>query len=180
MTVAHRRSCHLSWLVHIQRITSDAKRTLGFLKRNLGLAPSQLNLIAFTSLVQPKLLYASCVWDTHQSYPICSLEAAQTPTRILFVLTIHSKSACHSWKPALAYLTCLPAEDFKTNTIYHVLLPPSWSHRIHHYLLTLLQTYRIHPLQFHCPTLKNNSSLPLLIFYSFQDRAEKSSPWHRS
>lgn len=72
----HITSC-LSWAEHINHITSNANKTLGFLKRNLKHAPPHLKLAAYTTLVRPKLEYASAIWSPHQSYLIYTLEAIQ-------------------------------------------------------------------------------------------------------
>lgn len=67
----------LSWVSHINTITANASRTLGYLKRNLKSAPPHLRKLAFETYVRPKLEYASSIWAPHQSYLIKHIEAIQ-------------------------------------------------------------------------------------------------------
>lgn len=51
----------LSWQTHIDNIKNNANRTLGYLRRNFSLAPMQLKLLLYKTLVRPKLEYSSSV-----------------------------------------------------------------------------------------------------------------------
>ena len=53
----------LSWKTHINRITSNANKSLGFFKRNIKANHPQLKAMAYKALVRPQLEYASYVWD---------------------------------------------------------------------------------------------------------------------
>jgi hypothetical protein len=67
----------LSWRSHIAKTVAGASKTLNFVNRNLRLAPVDTKLTAFTSLVRPKLEYASSVWDPHHKNHVYSLEKVQ-------------------------------------------------------------------------------------------------------
>lgn len=67
----------LTWSSHINRITSDANRALGFLRRNINLAPSTVKLLAYETLVRPKLEFACAVWDLPQANSSTILESVQ-------------------------------------------------------------------------------------------------------
>ena len=68
-----------------QQITSDialkypskASRSLGLIKRNLWNCPRKVRETAYTSIVRPKLEYASASWDPHHKKDISTLERVQ-------------------------------------------------------------------------------------------------------
>lgn len=97
---------NLSWSDHVQHVISEANRNLGFLEKNLKFAPSHRKLLAFISLVRPKLDYISSVWDRHQSYLTCNLEAVQNHA-VRFIYFGCSYEANMSTLKACAKLTDL-------------------------------------------------------------------------
>lgn len=58
-------SHNLSWSAHITHVTNEANRVLGYLRRTLRLAPIPVKILAYLTLVRPKLEYACAVWDPH-------------------------------------------------------------------------------------------------------------------
>ena len=54
----------LKWDTHINRITSSASKTLGFIRRNLGACTMDTKKSAYTALVRPTLEYCSAVWGS--------------------------------------------------------------------------------------------------------------------
>ena len=67
----------LSWKTHINRITSNANKSLGFLKRNIKANHPQLKAMAYKAVVRPQLEYASCVWDPYTAIAIKQIEMVQ-------------------------------------------------------------------------------------------------------
>ena len=55
----------LSWKTHVSRITNNANKSLGFLRRNLKTKNTSLRENAYKAIVRPQLEYASPVWDPH-------------------------------------------------------------------------------------------------------------------
>ena len=55
----------LKWNSHIRNVCFKAKRTLGFLRRNLFSCPQDVKEAAYKSMVRPILVYGSTVWDRH-------------------------------------------------------------------------------------------------------------------
>lgn len=51
-------SNNLWWQTHVDYVTSNANRMLGFLRRNFSLAPISLTLLLYKTLVRSKLEYA--------------------------------------------------------------------------------------------------------------------------
>ena len=59
-------SSNISWTPHINKITSKASQSLGFLKRNFHSAKPETKAAAYKSIVRPSLEYSSSVWDAFQ------------------------------------------------------------------------------------------------------------------
>ena len=58
-------SSNLKWNTRVDRITANANRSLGFIRRNVKTKFPQIREMAYQSLVRPQLEYASVVWDPH-------------------------------------------------------------------------------------------------------------------
>ena len=67
----------LTWNAHINKITGNAKRTLGFLRRTLQHTNQTIRLNTYRTLVRPKLEYAATIWDPHHATQINQLEKVQ-------------------------------------------------------------------------------------------------------
>ena len=67
----------LSWKTHVSRITNNAKKSLGFLRRNLKTKSTSLRENAYKAIVRPQLEYASPVWDPHTKDDIQKIESVQ-------------------------------------------------------------------------------------------------------
>ena len=70
-------SSNHSWGNHIDNVTQKAHRSLNFLRRNLGKCSKTTKEMAYKSLVQPHLQYASSAWDPHQANHIRKIERVQ-------------------------------------------------------------------------------------------------------
>ena len=53
---------NLDWGQHISEIACKTTKTIGFLQRNLALAPKNTKEVAYKTLVRPQLEYAAPVW----------------------------------------------------------------------------------------------------------------------
>ena len=67
----------LRWDQHIDKVTSKANRTLGFVRRNLSKCPQDIKDQAYKSLVRPHLEYASAVWDPYHRCQLDKIEMVQ-------------------------------------------------------------------------------------------------------
>lgn len=86
----------ITWSSHINRITSDANRALGFLRCNINLAPSTVKLLAYETLVRPKLEFACAVWDLPQANSCTILEYVQNrAARFIFSNYSYHTSVTH-------------------------------------------------------------------------------------
>ena len=70
-------SPNLSWQNHVDFVVSAACKSLGFFRRTLRQADSSTKLLAYTTILRPKLEYASFIWNPHQTYLINKLESLQ-------------------------------------------------------------------------------------------------------
>ena len=70
-------SSNLTWNHHIKTTAAKANKTSGFVKRNLKGASKKAKILAYQTLVGPKLEYCSTVWAQHHQQTINSLEMVQ-------------------------------------------------------------------------------------------------------
>jgi len=67
----------LKWSEHCDRVSTNASRSLGLLRRNLYACSQDVKSQAFSAIVQPKLEYASSAWSPHTAKDINRLQAIQ-------------------------------------------------------------------------------------------------------
>ena len=67
----------LKWSSHINKTSSKASQTLGFLKRNLKNCKQSFKETAYIALVRSVLEYSCTVWDPHYKEDITRLEKIQ-------------------------------------------------------------------------------------------------------
>ena len=70
-------SDNLNWSDHINRVTSKASSSLGFIRRNIPTRHQQLRSAAYKAVVRPQLEYAASVWDPHTVIHINQIERVQ-------------------------------------------------------------------------------------------------------
>ena len=68
---------NLKWSSHITKITKKAYSTVGFLRRNLKMCPTDCRKTAYISLVRSVLDYGSIIWDPYLRRDIEKLERVQ-------------------------------------------------------------------------------------------------------
>ena len=68
---------NLKWNKHIDNITSNGNKSLGFSKRNLKVANIKIKSRAYQALVRPKLEHRCSVWDPHTKDQQQKLEKIQ-------------------------------------------------------------------------------------------------------
>ena len=62
---------------HISEITCKATKTLGFLRRNLALAPRHTKEVVYKTLVRPQLEYAAPIWHPYNEAQTDKVEKVQ-------------------------------------------------------------------------------------------------------
>ena len=70
-------SSDLTWNSHVDRITGNANRTLGFIRRNIKTKMPRVRETAYNTLVRPQLEYASAVWDPNTDKLIRQIDQVQ-------------------------------------------------------------------------------------------------------
>ena len=69
---------NLNFQQHINRITSNANRTLGFLKRNITVKNPGVHEAAYQTLLRPQAEYASTIWSPYTKQGISKVEMVQS------------------------------------------------------------------------------------------------------
>ena len=67
----------LEWGQHVAEFSSKATKTLGFLRRNLALAPRHTKEVAYQTLVRPQLEYAAPIWHPYNETETQKVEKVQ-------------------------------------------------------------------------------------------------------
>ena len=67
----------LNFTKHVNRITANASKSLGHLKRNILTKHSGIREAAFKTVVRPQLKYASAVWGPYAKQDINKIEMVQ-------------------------------------------------------------------------------------------------------
>ena len=67
----------LEWGQHISEISCKATKTLGFLRRNLALAPRHTKEVAYKTLVRSQLEYAAPIWHPYNETVTKKFEKVQ-------------------------------------------------------------------------------------------------------
>ena len=83
----------MSWSDHIDDICTKARKSLGFVRRNLQKCSQCVQSQAYTSLVGPISEYVCCVWDPYQRKHIKQLESVRRHAAQL------TTTNCHSMNP---------------------------------------------------------------------------------
>ena len=68
---------NLDWGQHVSEISCKATKTMGFLRRNLALAPRHTKEVAYKTLVLPQLEYAAPIWHSYHITQIAQVEKVQ-------------------------------------------------------------------------------------------------------
>ena len=68
---------NLDWGQHVSEISCKATKTMGFLRRNLALAPRHTKEVAYKTLVRPQLEYAAPIWHPYHDTQIEQVEKVQ-------------------------------------------------------------------------------------------------------
>lgn len=67
----------MNWTSHINNICASSFRKLGFLRYKLKTAPSHVKLLAYNTLIRPKLEYGCMAWDPYLKKDVNKLEMVQ-------------------------------------------------------------------------------------------------------
>ena len=70
-------SSHLNFRQHINRITSNANRTLGFLKKKHQVQNPGVREAAYQTLLRPQVEYASTIWSPFTKKGVSKVEMVQ-------------------------------------------------------------------------------------------------------
>ena len=98
-------SSDLKWHEHVAAISAKATRLLNLLRRNINFFSSEVETVAFTSLVRPHLEYASASWDPYTARDTQQLEGVQRRGHVLFIrISAYHPSLSATVRPQLVTL----------------------------------------------------------------------------
>ncbi|XP_040074077.1 uncharacterized protein LOC120846405 [Ixodes scapularis] len=136
---------NLSWNTHLDYILRRANQSLGFLRRHLYMATAETKLLAYSTLIRPKLKYAAIIWNPHQKYLNNNLESLQNrATR--FILKTYSPISVSQFKSSLGLLTLHQRRYLARSSHFHKLYHSSSDFRQNN----ILPPARISPRHDHC------------------------------
>ena len=76
-------SSDLNFSHHVNRITANASKSLGFLKRNIKTKHPGIREAAYKATVRPQVEYASSVWSPYTKKDINKVEMVQRRIRVV-------------------------------------------------------------------------------------------------
>lgn len=152
----------MTWINHINTISSDTARTLGYIRRCLNAAPPKLRKLAYETFIRPKLEYASTIWNPHQNYLITRLEAIQNRATRYILSNYDYKNSVSAMKTSLNLLTL----EVRRKVARLCLL-----HKLYHYHPTVRSSFLRTPAR---------SSRRLNNSYNFQRISGSSNAFNKS
>ena len=148
----------LSWSHHIDNSCQKANRSLNFIRRNLGRCSQATKTMAYKSLVQPHLQYASSAWDPHQRNHIDKLEKVQSKAARFILRRYGREESVTAMREELGLQTQQACRFVNRMTMFyksihgHVILPlPNCITR------NVRETRGHHPHQFTLPSVHLDS-----------------------
>ena len=90
---------------HIDNITSNGNKSLGYLKRNLQISNPEVKSRAYQALVRPKLEYSCSIWDPYTHDNINKLEMIQRRAARYVQNKYHNTSSVTSMIDTLGWPT---------------------------------------------------------------------------
>ena len=145
----------LSWNTHINRISTNANRTLGFLKRNNRTKNTAICTAAYQTLVRPQVEYASTIWSPFTQTYVNKIELVQR--RAVRLVNSNYSHICqceqYAWLPILDSLGWRSLEDRRADArlilfykiVYNLVAVPLPQQYINH---PVRMTRHMHPLHF--------------------------------
>jgi len=139
----------LSWNKHITNITTNANKSLGFIRRNIQTKNENIREVAYKTLVRPQLEYASSVWSPHTKQNSDKIEKVQRRA-VRWVKNDYSfYSSVTGMQTELGWQTLKDRRDLSRLTLFYKIVyglvaisPPSYLER------PMRMTRHMHPLSF--------------------------------
>jgi hypothetical protein len=107
---------NLKWNTHIDNITSNGNKSLGYLKRNLQISNPEVKSRSYQPLVRPKLEYNCSIWDPYTHDNINKLEMVQRRAACYVQNNYHNTNSVSSMIDTLGWPT-LAERRLKTRLV---------------------------------------------------------------
>jgi len=150
----------MSFSPHINIITSNAMKSLNFVRRNLNNCTESVKAAAYLGLVRPKLEYASAVWDPYLSKDINSIERVQRIAARWVKSNYNWENSVSSMLSELQWPTLHVRRQISRLTIFYKGLHNLITLEMPTYILPTTTTSHVtrfqHPFHFNIPTARTN------------------------
>jgi len=125
----------MSWTPHVNKITSKASQSLGFVKRNLKWARQDTKVAAYNTLLRPILENCSAAWNPYQQKDIFKILAIQK-CAARFAAKDYNKTPESMTKPLrnLQWTSLEKRREINRMTLFYKIVNPHAAIGINNYL----------------------------------------------
>ena len=151
---------NLEWGQHVSEISSKATKTLGFLQRNLAIAPRHTKEVAYQTLVRPQLEHAAPIWHPYNETETKKVEKVQKTA---------ARWVCRRWHNTSSVNDMLDELDWQSLEDRRLKSSLTFFYKIHSGTVSLDKDKYLTPaprLRYTCTRASHDSQYTRYISYS--------------